>query len=316
MQFPLIASLVSSCWDQDNNKRPTFSEIYSAISDWDGESSIVKPDGHLFWTLRTTTELSKFEEGVVNEGVRSLLRKKRSDEGVFNYEAKANTFFSIKKMNHFPWEVCELVFDWQHPERQREGWCIGDGARRVVERINEHHHIVMFTWEKRTMGIPIFQKDFYFHLIWHEVSQGTYIIILKSLTNKFSQYCADEVLGSRLKVNVLSTVMVQQGLDGVSSNVSFTTKMIWDQGIASITNDDDHYAQFIFLSFLNKALDRKKQGDWEKYLDPGYVNPFFDKETGKRFPNPPLESYELVLNKKGKKQLWKVVGKIPLGGDK
>merc|ERR1712070_1029409 len=98
------------------------------------------------------------------------------------------------------------------------GWINKDGRRKILEKINEHHHVVMFAWAKKIGSFPIFSKDFNFRLLWHEVSQGTYCVVLKTLEKQKSEM---------LKIKVLSTILIEPCLDGKSCIASFSSRMTW-----------------------------------------------------------------------------------------
>lgn len=97
--------------------------------------------------------------------------------------AKADPTYEATFTKDLPfraWEVCELAFDWIHPEKMRRSFFTGgpmdgDVVRKVLERINEHHHICAFRWCKKIGGVLVL-RDFVFHNIWQEISQGNYIV--------------------------------------------------------------------------------------------------------------------------------------------
>eukprot|EP00520_Triparma_pacifica_P008868 CAMPEP_0118636836 /NCGR_PEP_ID=MMETSP0785-20121206/2841_1 /TAXON_ID=91992 /ORGANISM="Bolidomonas pacifica, Strain CCMP 1866" /LENGTH=1709 /DNA_ID=CAMNT_0006528001 /DNA_START=559 /DNA_END=5688 /DNA_ORIENTATION=- len=305
-QFPVIASLVSSCWAVDDKARPTFAQIYSTISAWNGQKATIQmPDQHMVYTLRQTSELSALEKEVLQEGLKDLMTKKKSTEATFAFTRKTkkevgSSFFVSKKMNHLAWEINELTFSWCHPERERMGWINKDAQRRVVQCINEHHHVVLFTWEKRFASFPVISKDFYCRLIWHEISQGTYCVVVKTLPKK---------KGEILKISAVSTILIEPCLDGSSCIVSFSSKMTWKDGFVNLVNDDDYNSLSHFLTALEEALDRKKNGEWEKYLDPEYVNPYFD-EQGFRRPKISAEAMREVRSSSLYRRSvnWKIIG--------
>jgi hypothetical protein len=73
-------------------------------------------------------------------------------------------------------DVCELIFNWEHPEKLLKSYSDGDKARATLRRVNDHHHI---EWTRVGIIPGLKDRDFVVRQMWREVSQGNFIIYNK-----------------------------------------------------------------------------------------------------------------------------------------
>ncbi|GMH62600.1 hypothetical protein TrST_g11269 [Triparma strigata] len=291
--FPIIYSLINSCWEGKPELRPTFNQIAISLDAWNGElnqKNVIESD----FVLREVTEATDEENSIISQGIKNIFDKirVRNEINILRFDVtnpKAEGTFT-RRINFPAWEVCELAFDWLHPEKMRRAWMAGDLVRKTLYRVNEHHHICAFRWGHSIAGVNIASRDFVFHNIWQEISQGNYIVQYVSCDYPWQHNPQQK---KTIRAFCTATLWIQQSFDGNGCFCSFTTaaKLNGVLKNAKLSMKRELEAITQYLEFLQSALKRKAQGKWAKYKDPNFVDPFYTR-NGDRIPNPVPQALE------------------------
>ncbi|GMI02908.1 hypothetical protein TrLO_g14095 [Triparma laevis f. longispina] len=295
-EFPVIYSLIISCWDEKPELRPTFNQIAISLDAWNGEQNLSAAKNDSDFVLREITDATDEENSIISQGIKHIFQKIkiRNEIGIFRIDDISYKFEGTftHKINHPAWEVCELAFDWTHPEKMRRAWENGDTLRKTLYRINEHHHICSFRWSHRVAGVNFVNRDFVFHNIWQEISQGNYIVQYVSCDYPWQH----NPEGKRVTRGYCSaTLWVQQTFDGKGCYCSFTSAARLNGALNNIKISPKKEMESIrsYLHFLEDGLERKERGEWARYKDPNFVDPFYTA-NGVRVPNPDPEELEYL----------------------
>lgn len=92
-----------------------------------------------------------------------------------------------------------------------------------------------------------------------------------------------------------ATLWVQQTFDGKGCYCSFTSAARLNGALNNIKISPKKEMESIrsYLHFLEDCLERKGGGEWARYKDPNFVDPFYTA-NGVRIPNPDPEELEYL----------------------
>ena len=139
--FPIIYKLIKACWDTNPKLRPSFNQIASTLDSWDGEKNLAShSDQASDFILRQPTESTDEENAIISQGIKSIFQRMKTNANINMMKIGSNapnyvgTF--TRKIPAQAWEVCELAFDWVHPEKMRRSYFTespnqGDVVRKV-----------------------------------------------------------------------------------------------------------------------------------------------------------------------------------------
>ena len=135
-------------------------------------------------------------------------------------------------------------------------------------------------------------RDFVFHNIWQEISQGNYVVQYLSCDHPWQHNTGP--FGGRTNITrgwCAATLWIQSSSDNKSCHCSFTSSARLN-GTLELFNLKNTRSELEaihnFLNFLEDALERKKAGQWERYKEPDFKDCWYD-ENGDVNQNPQAE---------------------------
>ena len=275
-ELPPLILMITECWQHVPANRPTFSQIKRRLEAWKGET---RPHHHYEhfskYVRHVVTPFSAKEDAFLGKGIKIIFdsqdRKNHSSgpgrlkagwDGGGNGDSSLRrgeehlrelTVSYTQKMRHRGWEICELAFDYVHPERRKHGFGRGETARLLLDHNNEHNITVyrQTVSHKGRKAVDLVMK-----MVWKEVSHGNYVVHSESIERERPDAPPGHKKGVLTELS--STLWVQQSPDGETCQVRSIVTGSGKSGGNKLAGDFDNH----FLPFLDAALKRKNNGDW------------------------------------------------------
>ena len=307
-QFPTLVGIIDDCWDNDPKKRPNFGEIVDALKSWDGEARVQVPPNYIkysnFVHRSHYTAFTPWEAAFIADGVKMCFDKVSQHSPPFTvfiniiivlthapfqlrsrakilekYDRGFGSTVFTKTLNCNAADVCEFVFDFGHLERNGRAWMDGELARKVVSRVNEHHHVM---WTRSNFYVPgVRNRDFLFRQLWQEVSQGNYVVHSKSVKKSYSHFEVPNTENT-LRGGVHSVLWAKQNLDSETCECTFILTVDLGGAFEFALVKDMLASTSCFLEYIEQSLARMNDGKWDKYVNPQtgvrVEDPFYDSK--------------------------------------